>query len=521
MIPDRELALAVFRRPDHVINNHDGKYMLSVRVFGLQPGDRQMFDNKNTALFNAVTKNLTGEAGVKVAMARATDILGREVPSLVDVDDPTANLDHQQQEERLPWLRNAAPSMRQSSGSKSIEVDFFALIRDFTTHVSIASLAGADFLRTNPAFIHDLFTFDHGFPLLALNVPRWLPIPLLRKVLAARERMHAATYALHRRMEAVLDGTANAETRRRCDGVSGLFWDRQAIFREGAYPRADRAALDFSMFWAMNANTSPFVFWVLAYIYAHPNVLREIRTEVEPHVKVIGSAPGLPPKNHESSASREAQHSGPSMTVDGAAILKGCPHLRAAYLESFRLANQPTSLRRAESPIEFNLDSLRSDPKSTAPATFMIPRHTFMTVPYKVAQLDPKIYPDPEAFKPERFLVRCNASEYRTNIYEGMLGEQEKREGDDGLGAVDAGGEWKVVTSGLQPWGQGSAICKGRVFAEREVLLIVAMIVAVWDVEPVERTESGQWKLPGKIPGSGMTQPSKPVRVRVSRRASK
>lgn len=54
-------------------------------------------------------------------------------------------------------------------------------------------------------------------------------------------------------------------------------------------------------------------------------------------------------------------------------------------------------------------------------------------------------------------------------------------------------------------------MCKGRIFAEREVLVIVVGIVALWDFEPVGR-------VPGQRKATGVNYPKEECRVVVRRR---
>ena len=67
----------------------------------------------------------------------------------------------------------------------------------------------------------------------------------------------------------------------------------------------------------------------------------------------------------------------------------------------------------------------------------------------------------------------------------------------------------------LQPWGEGPTMCKGRKFAEGEVITIVAAIVTCWDITPID----GKWTHPGrKGAAAGAHKPVSDVRVRIERR---
>lgn len=103
-------------------------------------------------------------------------------------------------------------------------------------------------------------------------------------------------------------------------------------------------------------------------------------------------------------------------------------------------------------------------------------------------QMDPRLWKDPTTFDPYRFLV--------------------EDENDPGKMRAEMGL--------LSSFGGGTSICKGRFFAEREVLLFAAGLIATWDFQPVE----GSWEMPGKFySGTGSANPKTNVRVRMTRRA--
>lgn len=58
-------------------------------------------------------------------------------------------------------------------------------------------------------------------------------------------------------------------------------------------------------------------------------------------------------------------------------------------------------------------------------------------------------------------------------------------------------------------------MCKGRVYAERECLSMVAGILAMYDIEPVN--EKG-WVIPGQRKATAITLPLYDTRVRIRRR---
>ena len=480
-----------------------------MRIFGCRPETEADYHAMAPDLFAAVSNNLVSESGARHVMARTYDILARWVPSMIDPRDAAANTDERRQAEERPWLRDASPSIpayplasgkTESRLCSDLNVDLYTLARDFTAQVSITVLAGRDFVKSYPGFTHNLFTMDSGFALMALGLPSWLPIRLMRDALAARTKMVDSLDSFQRRLDSVTSGVADDFTKARCEDVSNVFWERNKVYRARGLAFEDRANYELALLWAMNANTSSFVFWVLLYVYAHPTALENIRREVDQHVRSTHAS--------RNSAEEGYQHLAAAPEVldfDASALLLRCPWLRAAYLEAFRMASQPTGSRRVLEPLTINLRNPAASATNVAPAERLtIPKGTYLSVPYVVPQFDAQTYPEPYQFRPERFLQPVAPAAEQADA--------------NGTGGTKA--EWKIRPSTLKPWGEGASICRGRVFAEREVLIMVALVISVWDVEPIERTVNGEWKIPTQVPGTGVAQPGSPMMVTIRKRQS-
>jgi cytochrome P450 len=112
----------------------------------------------------------------------------------------------------------------------------------------------------------------------------------------------------------------------------------------------------------------------------------------------------------------------------------------------------------------------------------------FVSAPHALIQRDPSVYADPHAFIPERFLE------------------------------TDPETDRLVARPGrLRPWGCGAAMCKGRTFAEKEIVVLGAAIVALWDIVPAGPGDCS-WKVPVMVPGTGVKKPVEDIRVVVTRR---
>ena len=437
------LGSAVLKRPHEFLHNESGQWALQVRVFGTRDELRSTCNAIFDDLFAAVSKNLMQETHARKLVQSTYDLLGSLVPSMTSTAQP--------------WLVNANPS---SVADGSLDVDLYEMVRDFTTHVSIRMLAGTDFLNEYPNAATDLFAVDGAFTLFALGTPTWTPLPVIRGAVAARNRFLAQTKAFSERIEAVAIGTADMELQKRMQDVNGVFRDRSATYRRVQMSMEDRAGMEFALFWAFNGNTSPFVFWIIAYLYADRRLLARVREEIDPLISLVPGKGG-------SSILMDR--------IDSEGILQRCPLLKGTYFESFRLAHEPTSIRCIQQDFSVVDPTLPSD---APPLT--LHKGTWLTVQRTVSQMDSSVYPEPNEFKPERFL----------------------REKD---------GNVKADYGLLRPWGEGASICKGRTFAEREVIIAVALIARCWDMQPV----NGVWKVPGKVPGTGVYKPAARLRVRV------
>lgn len=397
-------------------------------------------------LFTAVEKGFVNEVASQEAILKAH--VGRQAYNLITFSSNVDNLN--------PWELSANHKLIQPETSSQpgiVEVGLENLIRNFGASVAIPLLYGSDFLKRNPRLIDDFWTFDNNvFPLRMLGIPTWFPMKAMREGIAARTRILEAMRSFHARLEKHLQGEA-------VDGdmsdVGQVEVDRSKAFTKHGVSCNHRGDIDFGLLWGQNANTQPLIFWLLAYIHATPGLLQAIRAEVAPFVP-------QQPEGH--------------VAVDYQGLSRDCPLLKSAYLETFRLANEPSSLRYVARPVTI----------PDGNCTHTLAPGTFITLPHAIAQRNPALYADPAKFVPERFIETDEATGKRVARY-----------------------------GALKPWGIGVGMCKGRTFAEKEILGVVAAVVSLWELEPVG---GGEWEVPGMRPGTGVMRPTSDVRVRARRR---
>ena len=361
------------------------------------------------------------------------------------------------------WERSAnvkviASESQQSQGT--VEADLMHLARDFGACLAVNVLYGADLLKRNLELLDDLWRFDNdAFILLVLGVPTWAPISLLRKGLEARSRLHKALEGVYKRTDQYLN-QQQVDFGADMSDISACVKGRYETYNEYDYTMSERGQLDLSLLWAANANTQPLVFWFLVYAYATPGLKEELRKEHTPYLTF-------------------ADTDKPDLTaMDISGLTRECSLTKSCLFEVYRLANEVTSLRYVHKPMNIK-DGAR---------THAIPAGTFLSVAHNLRQRDAAVYEDPDAFKPDRFLETDEETGKRSARY-----------------------------GKLKPWGAGSGICKGRTFAEKEIITLCAAILAVWDIVPAK----GEWKIPDMIPGTGATRPAEDIRVRITRRERK
>jgi cytochrome P450 len=204
------------------------------------------------------------------------------------------------------------------------------------------------------------------------------------------------------------------------------------------------------------------------HILASPGLVDRVRAEIAPFAKV--SQPISIGSISES----------PKLTISHEGLSKHCPLFKSTFFEAMRLSSQPWSIRKVAT------DVVISGRNIADPTSFALRRGEYVSLPHDLHMRDPKYFKDPEKFEPERFLVR----------------------NEDGSLSADLGT--------IRPYGGGPSMCKGRIFAERECLALVAGVLMFWEIEPANKKMG--WEIPGQKKTSAISLPAHDTRVRIKRR---
>ncbi|EHY55191.1 cytochrome P450 [Exophiala dermatitidis NIH/UT8656] len=385
-----------------------------------------------------------------------------------------------------------APQHQTQFGGLVAEANLHTLIRYFVGDIASTILFGRDFMDNNPRIMQDLWEMDSRFNLFMAGMPGWFPG--MRSASMARERVIHAVQEHHDALYRYLDGNDPGYRWTDMSDVSSVIVDRALALRKAnASPRA-YGALDTAVLWAMNVNANQVIFWLLWHVYsesASMNLLADIRAELAPYVKL------------RKPETRGLINEAPKLEiVDLDALWTKCPLLKGAFFESMRLESQSVSYKEVlrDFVVTESLDDAgRLGRPDGHQESWLLRKGEFVCIPHGVHQTDPKYFADPEKFDPRRFWTKINRSD-----------------GTDNGTGKESHSNIRVDYGTMRVFGGGRHICKGKTFAEREVVLFAAAILMQWDMTPVDN--NGRWVHPGTKPGIGTLSPLHDVSVRLSRR---
>lgn len=447
-------------QPPHTLSTTPVKHHINSHIFGWPlsgaQGGHSALEDLERKLDAPVERMMLNEASALATIERGR--VHTKAASLVTFATRVEDME--------PWERSANVRIVDAGEGErpdTVEVDFHRLLRNFGGCIATDLAFGRDLLQRCPGLLDDLWQFDRDlFPFLMLGLPTWTPLKMMRDGLAARSRLVDAFTALYRRVSQYQNGDA-VDFGADMSDVGAFTLERNRVYDENGFSFEYRG-YEYGVLWALNANTQPLVFWMLTFVYSTPGLLAELRREVAPYVDIAAAAAEDPGRKPTLGA------------MDYRGVTRDCPLLRAAMLETFRLANEATSIRCVARPVRV-ADGARET---------LLPPGTFVSVAHAATQYCPDVYPDPHRFDPARFLETDPADPGR-----------------------------RVARYGkLRPWGGGPGMCKGRAFAEKEMLSVAAAVISLWDVNPA----GPAWEIPAMLPGTGSKQPAKEMRVRLKRR---
>ena len=180
---------------------------------------------------------------------------------------------------------------------------------------------------------------------------------------------------------------------------------------------------------------------MLFHIYSSPSLIDDIRLEITPYLAATQprNTFGIPEP--------------PRLIINDVVGLVGvCPLLKAVFYECFRLYSRPLSVRKVTKSFAV-ADITNHESAASVCQQFAIESGAYLVAPLGLQDHDSGSFEAPELFKPSRFL---------------SVGQDGKR---------------RCIKNVIRPWGEGESAGTGRYFAEKQVLILAAAVISLWDIE--------------------------------------
>ena len=248
IITKQDLMEAIYTDHNDRLSLTPVRTYLFVNIFGApRPSIEASLPGLEDAL--CCLKKHTQGKGLSRLLTRLTQEIQEETPNLLSFSESVVD---ENTWERLsnPKIIVGNPSTEVERTSPVVEVDMFALIRNFVGLLTLRSMMGSDWADSQPTFVDMLWSFDEGWRSMLMGLPRWLPIPGIAKAYIARRSLSTSLESFHRAMDKHINGEISPSTTYDLDEVSQLFKDRCDLWKEHGTAGSVKAAADLSLLWA-------------------------------------------------------------------------------------------------------------------------------------------------------------------------------------------------------------------------------------------------------------------------------
>ena len=364
-----QLSTQLMNKPHSVANEEWISEHLMVSNFGYRESDKPAFWNIFSEI-HGLYSYLLAEEPLRKLVNTTAQTLKTSIADFVTFNSSPAD--------QTDWERLANTDVVQnSSGETCVEADLMELTKNFVGSTANPSLMGTDFANNFPDFPSLIWDFDAAFVMMAMKLPFWTPYPPFQRARAAKHKILTYLDEFHEALEKHLNGEEPNLKWQDLENVSELIIERVKLARKHDIPVRMRSANDCGLTWAMNANSSPLVGWMVFEIFRDPILLEQIREEILPYVEAVqpknefGLGVWMPPRLTK-------------LDVDG--LVNHCPLLKSAYVETLRLYTGVWSIKWLEQDTTLGG---RSDD------AYLLTKGTYAHATQEVHQLDPTYFPNP------------------------------------------------------------------------------------------------------------------------------
>ncbi|KAL8383421.1 hypothetical protein RB595_006939 [Gaeumannomyces hyphopodioides] len=231
--------------------------------------------------------------------------------------------------------------------------------------------------------------------------------------------------------------------------ASQLMKEHQRVLGEAGVPDDDKAKQAAIFTIASFSNSAPTLYWTLWELFSRPEVLAQVRQELEAHAVAIVAG-----GKHRTTAT-PAQEC--DFVLDVAAVKTKCALLLSVFQETQRTRHVNPSFRKVMSDVLLD-------------GKYLLKKGRYLQVPGNVIHGERGIWGDSASeFDPYRFVPAA---------------------GDDAKGrpVPTAAAGTGAAASGFVPWGAAPYLCPARQFAATEILIVVALLALRADIRPAAGT---------------------------------
>ncbi|GME61257.1 nacht and ankyrin domain protein [Neofusicoccum parvum] len=372
-------------------------------------------------------------------------------------------------------------------------VEFMALE---ITPATVTAMCGPVLLQLSPDFPRLFWEYNDWIPSFSKGLPRFL-IP---RAYAVRDKLLGTIKAWHQyatEQTSKLDTKPDGEAIGEANGEADAFWGskffrerQQTLLAVDDYDADAIASEDFGSIWGFNTNAILASIWATLDVFRDAELLERVRRDVE----LCRSGAGR---------------------LDIDKLLKR-PLLQSIYAETLRLRVHVYISRFAEH-------------EELSVGDWSIPKKSAVLVSTTPAHLDPDAWNTGrdgrhpvDAFWADRFLVHPGDAERTGPLRRSSEAGAARRRCDSVVGDDDSNEpvfSADNISGSWFPYGGGVRMCPGRQFAKREVLLTLALMASLFDVEV--GADAAALQMSWADFGLGTQRPTGRLPFRIRRRRSK
>ncbi|KAK0714186.1 cytochrome P450 [Lasiosphaeria miniovina] len=337
---------------------------------------------------------------------------------------------------------------------------------------AIYSLFGPRILELNPDLLPLLWDFDEVAGCLAWGLPRWMN----RKAYRRRSRFHATSARFLDSAWAGFDWSGpDSDADWEPHFGSRMIREVAKFLAEAGFSPGFRAGFVATLVYGQNGNTVPIVTWCIMELVKDPELFRAVRAEVL-------TAIVMDPETQK-------------RAVDLQALLP-LPVLQSVYTEALRMHVSINVTREIMEPIVLEGHRLE--------------RGAILQAPSEIIQYDEKIWSAGDSHPASEFWAGRHLKHVKSTDEAGNVVQ---------VPQFDLAGR----VNDFIAYGGGVAMCPGRFFAKREIMITITMLVSRFDMEFVGWTtlDGGPSDRPARNDdrwaGGAAVPPDRDMKVRVKK----